>query len=319
MAEGLLSSSLTSIEAVARQLDDSRSTRLSTKPIDFEAYLRAREDDIGRIKSTPSFRDDVIDEMFGRGGSAGHDLPWPTTHQKFRVLPGEVSIWAGFNGHGKSFVTGFVGLSLMHQGQKMCIASMEMKPRKTLKRMACQAIGTRFPTEAAVHQFLDAYTEKLYLYDQLGDVSPERILGVIYYCAEKLGVTQFVVDSLMKVVAGEDDYNGQKAFVSRLCAAAKDLNVHVHLVHHSRKREDESRRPGKQDSKGSGAIVDQVDNFISVFKLPAKKEPVEGEPSHAVFIDKARNQEWEGAVPLWFCEDSYQFSDSPRKQRVQYV
>lgn len=313
--------SLTSIESVARQLDDARQSRLSAKPIDFDAYLQAREEDIGRIKSTSSFREDVIDEIFGEGQSSGFTLPWMKSHDLFRVRPGEVSVWAGFNGHGKSFVTGQVMLSLMRQKQKTCIASFEMPPRKTLKRMACQAITTRHPTEQAVNRFLDLFEGKLFLYDQLGEVTPDRILGVIYYCAEKLGVTQFVVDSLMKVVSDEDDYNGQKRFIGKLCSAAKDLNIHIHLVHHSRKREDEGKRPGKQDSKGSGAIVDQADNFISVFKFPPPKrvEPDEVPPTHGLFVDKARHGEWEGLISLWFDEASLQFCETAGLRKISYV
>lgn len=315
--------SLTSIESVARQLDEARKSRLKETPVDFDAYLAAREEDIGRIKSTEQFRQEVIDEIFGEGSATGLTLPWPKTHDHFRVRHGEVTVWAGFNGHGKSMVTGLVALGLMHQGEKCCIASFEMPPRKTLKRLACQAISTRHPTESAVNRFLDQFSGRLYLYDQQGETTPDRILGVIYYCAEKLGITQFIVDSLMKVVGDEDDYNGQKRFIGKLCAAAKDLNIHIHLVHHSRKREDESRRPGKQDSKGSGAIVDQTDNYISVFKFPVKApkpgEEPKNEATHGLFVDKCRHGEWEGMISLWFCEQSLQFCESERRTRLRYV
>jgi twinkle protein len=219
----------------------------------------------------------------------------------------------------KSMCTGFVMLHLLTQDQKVCIASFEMKPRKTLRRMATQAIGTKNPTEEYVNRFLNFAEGKVFLYDQQGETSPERILGVIYYCAEQLGVTQFVVDSLMKVVANEDDYNGQKRFIGQLCAAAKDLNIHIHLVHHSRKRDDESRRPGKQDAKGTGAIVDQCDNFITVYKFPKKDGDDEDKPTHGLYVDKQRHGEWEGLVALWFDDMSLQFKESVRDSRRHYV
>ena len=141
-------SSLTSIEAVATQLDKvRRASRLKTESVDFDSYLRAREDDIGNIKVASNYREELIDEFFGDPRQHGIDLPWVKSQDKFLVRSGEVTIWTGFNGHMKSMCTGYVLLHLMSQGQRACIASFEMNPRKTLRRMASQAIGTRNPTE----------------------------------------------------------------------------------------------------------------------------------------------------------------------------
>lgn len=313
-------SNLTRIEKVAARLDESRSTRLRQDTVDFDAYLLAREDDIGRIKTAEGFRENLIEEFFGDEKRHGLTLPWPKSHDKFLVRPGEVSIWTGFNGHMKSMCTGYVMLHLLlREQQKCCIASFEMKPQKTLRRMASQALGMRYPDEPLVHKFLDALEGSLFLYDQQGETSPERILGVIYYCAEQLGVTQFVIDSLMKVVANEDDYNGQKRFIGQLCAAAKDLNIHIHLVHHSRKRDDEARRPGKQDAKGTGAIVDQCDNFLTVYKFPRKEGEDTDKPTHGLYVDKARHGEWEGLISLWFDEKTLQFRESNHNTWLRFV
>lgn len=315
-------SSIVSIESVARQLDEARSTRLKETRVDFDAYLKARDEDIGNIKTPASFRDELMDELFGDPRQHGLALPWHKAADLFLLRPGEVTIWTGFNGHGKSFVTGYVMLHLMKQDSKVCIASFEMKPRKTLRRMAAQAVGTKSMTEQYANRFLDFAEDKLFLYDQQGTTTPDRILGVIYYCAEQLGVTHFVVDSLMTVVADEDDYNGQKRFIGALSAAAKDLGIHIHLVHHSRKRDDESRRPGKQDAKGTGAIVDQCDNFVTVYKFPRKDDEDDEKPTHGLYVDKQRHGEWEGLIALWFDEHSLQFRESQfdlKRGAIHYV
>lgn len=306
-------STLSSIEKVALDLDEFRKSRVRETPVDFDSYMKARDEDLGKIKPADTFRDDLMDEFHGTATLQGCVLPWKKTEDLFRLRRGEVTIWAGFNGHMKSMVTGYVGLGLMHQGERVCIASFEMKPRKTLRRLASQACGTSRPTEQYIDKFLDGLVDKLWLYDQQGETSPERVLGVVYYCAEQLGVTHFVIDSLMKVVSDEDDYNAQKRFISRLCTAAKDLNIHIHLVHHSRKREDERSRPGKQDAKGTGAIVDQTDNFITVFKTPKKPEDGDEKPDFLLFVDKARHGEWEGSIALWFKSSCLQFHESSKE------
>ncbi|MEX5606384.1 bifunctional DNA primase/helicase, partial [Pseudomonas syringae] len=71
-----------------------------------------------------------------------------------------------------------------------------------------------------------------------GTVKAKMMLAVIRYCAEKLKVNHFVIDSLMKCGIGEDDYNGQKAFLDSLTSIARDTGIHLHLVAHSRKAKD---------------------------------------------------------------------------------
>jgi twinkle protein len=315
-----MSATLTSIEKTAIQLDEFRKTRLKEKPVDFEAYMQARESDVALIKPAEDFREVLHDEFGGEETAKGLVLPWVKVRDLFRIRRGELTIWAGFNGHMKSMVSGFVLLDLLHQGERGLIASFEMKPRKTLRRMATQAIGTGSPSTQYVDKFLDSISGKLWIYDQQGETTPDRVYGVIAYCAEQLGVTQFIVDSLMKVVRDEDDYNAQKRFVGKLQSLARDLNVHVHLITHSRKREDETKRPGKQDNKGSGAIVDQTDNFVSVFKIPAPKTPADADgPTHCLYFDKQRNGEWEGNLALWMDPASLQFKEGRMDRARAYV
>jgi len=214
----------------------------------------------------------------------------------------------GFNGSMKSMLIGFIALDLMKQGEKVCIASFEMKPQTSLKRMVPQGIGSVNPTDTYIERFFDWAKNSLWFYDQQGTVKPDRVIAVIYYCAEQLGITQFVIDSLMKCIPDEDDMNGQKRFVDQLCAAAQDLNIHIHLIHHSRKKENEKTRPGKQDAKGSGSIVDQTDNFFVVFKIPEDmKKQEETQPDLMLYCDKQRNGEWNGSVALWFEPNSLQY------------
>ena len=300
---------LTGIEKTAVQLDEFRQTRLKDQRVDFEAYMASRDADLALIKPAEDFRDALQHEFHGDEATKGLYLPWSKVADKFRIRRGELTVWSGFSGHRKSMVTGYILLDLLRQGEKGAILSFEMKPRKTLRRLASQAVGTGQPTAEYIDRFLDSVSGKLWLYDQQGEVTADRVIAVITYCAEQLGVTQFLVDSMMKIIGDEDDYNGHKRFTGRLQNLARDLGIHVHLVTHARKKEDESKRPGKQDNRGSGTIVDQADNFVSVFKLP-KKEADTG-PSCALYVDKQRNGEWEGTIALWFDEQSLQFLEHP--------
>jgi twinkle protein len=313
---------LSSIERTAAQVLELRQSRKKTEATgdQIDAYMAARAADIAQIKPAEDFRESLKEEFHGTDPAHhGLYLPWGKVADKWRIRSGELTIWSGFNGHRKSMLTGFVLLDLIRQGQKGCILSFEMKPRKTLRRMASQAIGSSQPTIAYIDKFMDSMAGKLWLYDQQGQVTADRVIAVITYCAEQLGITQFLVDSMMKIVEDEDDYNGQKKLTGRLQNLARDLDVHIHLITHAKKKEDESKRPGKQDNRGSGTIVDQTDNFVVVFKLPGEKE---GDAADfCLYVDKQRNSAdgWEGSLALWFDPQSLQFLDGKWEKARLYV
>jgi twinkle protein len=290
--------------------------RMRLPEVDFDAWMAQRNTDISKVREASDFAEALNDEFFGSHEAKGLKLPWSKVADKWRIRHGELTIWSGYNGHRKSMLTGFVLLNLLDQGETACVLSFEMMPAKTLARLARQAVAANQPTKDYLGKFLNFCTDKLWLYDQQGTVTPERIYAVVMYCAEVMGIRQFVIDSMMKVVADEDDYNGQKRFAGRLQDIARELTAnghptHIHLITHAKKTGDESKRPGKQDNRGSGTIVDQTDNFAVVFRLPEKKEGDTG-PDHCVYLDKQRNAAdgWEGHLALWFDERTLQFNEN---------
>ena len=294
--------------------------------IDFAQYEQ-ETDAQQKVKSAAVWVQELIDRIRSPIKQPRAVMPWRKTHSLIAFRPGEVTIWGGANGNGKSLVTGQIALSLLSQDQKVCIASFEMKPSKTLERMGRQFSGFNADDPAfagsdqareelvkVYEQFKDWTNARLWLYDQQGTVTTAQIIAVTRYCAKELGVSHFFIDSLMKCVAGEDDYNGQKKFVDELTAIARDYQIHIHLVHHIRKPADESHKPSKYDYKGSGAITDQVDNVISVWRNKAKEKdreqnkPIKDtDPDALLICDKQRNGEWEGSIGLWFDKPSMQY------------
>lgn len=294
--------------------------------IDFALY-ESETDHQQKIKPAALWVDELIARIRNPVREPRSVMPWRKTHALVAFRPGEVTVWGGANGQGKSLVTGQVALSLCSQAEKVCIASFEMKPMKTLERMGRQWSGEnpdhpafRGHAEAQARmidvyeQFRDWTTGKLWLYDQQGTVTASQVAAVVRYCAKEKGITHFFVDSLMKCVADEDDYNGQKRFVDELTAIARDYRIHIHLIHHIKKPANEDHKPTKYDYKGTGAITDQVDNVISVWRNKVKekargdgKTVSDNDPDALLICDKQRHGEWEGNIGLWFHQDSMQY------------
>jgi len=299
---------------------------LQPDDIDFSAYLEATETN-HKVRQAGIWLDEIIDDAVNPVNTPVISMPWTKTVGSFQFRPGEVTVYAGQNGGGKSLITGQVALGLIKQGHKVCIASFEMKPKRTIMRMIRQFCGEnpdspRYTARAVymtnvVNRFRAFSNEKLWLYDQQGTVNSKQVISVARYSALELGVSHIFIDSLMKCVPAEDDYNAQKYFVDELTALARDHNVHIHLIHHIRKQSNDEAMPGKNDLKGSGAIADQVDNVLLMWRNKKKEHQIQnGQPVDNLTCDamlmceKQRNGEAEDWYSLWYHKDSQQFLES---------
>lgn len=305
---------------------------LARDSIDFRAYMIESEP-VAKVLPADVWRDDLIDVITNGSQIHGAKLPWNKTHDRLRFRPGEVTLWQGANGHGKSQLLGMACLGFVAQRERVCVASFEMTPRATLHRMMRQAAMNGSPSVEFVDVFLGWAIGKLWIYNQMGECTPAMMAAVIRYCAQELKIQHVVIDSLMRIVKGEDDYNRQKDFVALLCSLARDHDLHIHLVHHVRKLTDESTVPGKFDSKGSGAITDQVDQVLTVWRNKKKAREielanhrgilvspdVEQQPDALLVCDKNRHGEWEGRIPLWYHATSLQYTPDNRCMPIDLV
>ena len=266
----------------------------------------------------------------------GYALPWSKTESTFRYHPGEVIVWAGANGSGKSLITGMVALDAMCRRERVCIASLEMSPRKTLTRMLRNWVGMdprSFHGQADSEGILrDLYTDMasmardhLWVYDQVGSVASEKMIGLVRYAAKKLGIKHFVIDSLMKCVAGTDNYNAQKDFVNELCAIGKDYQVTIHLVAHTKKMPDEAKRPSKYDVSGAGDITNLADSVMLFWRNKPKEaarrkgdSSTDGEPDALLICCKQRELGDEPEFALWYDHDSESYVEGPGAKPINW-
>lgn len=283
---------------------------------------RAKTKDPEELRQLIDHHDEIMDE-FENHATTGIRLPWTKTHQTIRLRPAEISVWAGINSHGKSVSLSHVVVDAVSQGVRCCIASMEMKPRKLGRKMYTQVIGAERPSKDEESKIVQFLGDHVWLFEVYGTAKADRIIEVFQYARKRYGIQLFVVDSLAKCGYGEDDYNGQKAFVDKLMEFSGKNNVHSMLVVHMRKREDELKIPGKMDIKGTGAITDMVDNCFVWWRNKKKEE--EGSYNLSTDADsvlncvKQRDTGEEPCVGLYFHKPSCQFLDSNNEPPKRYI
>lgn len=281
------------------------------------------------------FRDQVQDLYDLGDGVIGDLLPWGKTHENVGLRTRELTLWSGYNGHKKSLLTSWVMLELAKQG-RVAVASMEMPPAVTLKRMASMVFA-RTSQFSDYLRFDEWYGERIYIYDQLDMVPAERILGFINYCATELKCRHIFIDSLTKLGIAKDDMNSEKVLVDRLQWAAKTLDVGIHLVCHMRKPADEKhpRMPTRYTIRGAGEISDLADNVFIVHcdkqkddvaekdarGVPLTEQEIEvmKKPDMYLRVDKQRNAEWEGTIALWHRHNQFKAHDTGEIFRFDHV
>lgn len=293
--------------------------------IDISKYLTPTES--VSVHPANHFADRVVTLMRDAENPIGLRLPWSASDGKFAFRPGELSVWTGYKSHGKSMMLSQVLLHGMCAGEKVFILSPEFKPEYVLLRKARQAAGNAHPPEAFVRRFLTwAGNDRLWLFDHQGGLTPERVLGVIRYAVDQHAVTHVLVDSLMKCGIAPDDYNRQKKFVDDLQTIAHGEDVHVHLVAHARKGENDDKPPRLHDVKGTSELCDMAENVLSVWKNKKKLDAQsqgktnKDEESDAILtIDSQRNGDgWTGGIPLWFHRPAFQFISGAKSPPYEY-
>jgi twinkle protein len=253
---------------------------------------------------------------------SGKTLGFIKTEDSFRVRPSELTVLTGVSGHGKSLWLSQVILSLMTQGTKCLLSSLEMRPVLSLSRMITQTLGSSEPTDEFITKFCERAKDKLYIYDQMGSTSSEDMIATLYWGKHVLGVEVFVIDSLMKMSdISEDNYEKQKLFIDRLAVTCRDLEIHVFLVAHTRKMSDESEVPDATHILGSSHIRNLCDNIICVWRNRNKERDVENNektedelkkiPDAMVFVQKQRNYQFEGKFSFWFDPKGLKYKESP--------
>lgn len=280
------------------------------------------------LRAAVEYTDAVVEEFYPTDTRAcGIETPIDALKGKFARRFGELTIVTGFTGHGKTLFLSWLDLNTIAQGERVCVASFEMRAPVWLKRFVRQATAQREPSTEYIKQIMRWTSDRLWLFDKVGQASRARVLEVFEYAYRRYGVRFFVIDSLMKMDISEDDYAQQTQFANVLANFANEHNVHITLVAHPRKEGDDEKPAGIQGVKGSNGLINQAHNLLSVWRNKPKETALqkfatgteeiskadEGAMKGAdalLLIDKQREGDgWIGRVRMSFDAESQQFID----------
>lgn len=226
-------------------------------------------------------------------------------------LMGDMTIWTGRRGEGKSTLLGQVLLEAVNGGRKVCAYSGELPASRYQQWIDLQAAGepciserkAKDNPERTVYFINDAtrnrihawYSDKFYMHDNTiadGNES-DNILSVFDTAARRYGCSVFLVDNLMTAqygrMAEKDFLRKQSIFGGQLVEFARRLNVHVHLVAHPRKATGDLEN---DDVAGLGDLTNRAANVLAVQRISDDKRKMEG---YDTLLRLIKNR-WEGKL-----------------------
>lgn len=297
------------------------------------------------LKHSDEFIQDVIDLIYPQDNvEQGYTLPFKGYEDKVLFRPSELTLWSGKTSSGKSQALSHSAVDWIEQGGKVCIASFEMAAKQLLRRMMRQTVNQRWdednpqstrPTEEIIKAAFRFWKDHIYIYDKVGKSDVKQTLEIFTYARKRYGCDIFVVDSLMRLGVGSEDYDGQEKAVYELVNWAVANEAHVHLVAHSRKGGNEkgqSTVPELDDVKGAQEIAANAFNVITLWRNKNLEDSIDAEDNPIIKdelsrqngvlmnVAKQRNGDWSGKIPLWFNRGSYQYRSRQDLQTgKQYV
>lgn len=302
-----------------------------------KAYASAKQRELENLRNAAHYEKEVEEMMFPKDigkPSEGLPMPWKLWGGEFHWRMNEVTVITGFNGSGKTVLLNWLLLHFAKLDHRSFVASLEVPPAQNVSGLVSQCVGDRRPeTPEHLHAAIQYLAASFWFYDHQGQLNRKDLIKAMEYSFRRYGTTFFVIDSLMKLGLAADDWNGQKKVLDELTEFSKRLPVHIFLVAHSKKKDDEGARAGKMDVKGAGEITDLAHNVWTVFRNKKKERTIralteagkthevskmeQAEPDCYFSCEKQRNglgQEPE--CKLWFDLTSKQFSDAMKAPEI---
>lgn len=191
---------------------------------------------------------------------------------------GELSIWSGGNGSGKSTFLSQLALETISRGFNVAMFSGELTSNRAKSWLQLQAAGrahTRLSDNGVSYYVpkykadaIDAWAaDKLWIYNNQYGIKVNSVIDDFVKHMEKHHTDVVIIDNLMSLDLTEirgEKYDRQTTLVLTLSEFAKKYNVHIHFVCHPRKPVGFLR---KSDISGSADLTNAADNVFMMHRV----------------------------------------------------
>lgn len=258
-----------------------------------EAFEHPHEFRVADLRFADGYLDELLAEKDRPSSRVGHMSGWADLDESLKGFrDGEITVWSGYNGSGKSTVLGWLVNVWAGMGLRSCVASMELKTGSYLKWIAMQALGDDWEslTRDDIIRWNQWVAPSFALLNHPASITLEKLLEVFTYAAQRYGCKQFIADNLMKIITPGDPMESQRRVITALKDFAMEWEVHVHLVAHPRKPPSTGTpKMTRYDISGTSDIANLADNVLIVNRTKQPAAPGQYEPDvTTIKVDKNR-------------------------------
>jgi len=199
------------------------------------------------ITTFRELREQVHNKILRHGEESGimcNSFKWYNEKTKgFRR--GELSIVTGSTGSGKTTLLSQLSLDFCRQGIPTLWGSFEIKNEILLKKLLIQFAQCDLTREVKrFDDVADKFQElPLFLLKFFGSTDVDRILEAMDFAVYAYDVAHIVIDNLQFMISGQATgfakFDLQDAIISRFRTFATDKNVHISIVIHPKKVDDD--------------------------------------------------------------------------------
>jgi len=261
-----------------------------------------------KITTFHQLRNEVFDQFVNADQVAG--VKWTRFPKLNNILKGlrrgEVTVFTGPTGAGKTTLLSEMSLDLCMQGVNTLWGSFEIRNVRLVKMMMCQYSGLNLEKQVEQFQYWADSFEMLPMYFMCfyGAQNIETVIETMTHAAYVYDIEHVIVDNLQFMTSyvsrGDDRFFTQNHVISALRNFASTKNVHVTLVIHPRKENDDVELQ-TASIFGTAKASQEADNVII---LQSKK----GSAEKYLQVTKNRFDGVLGRVPLDFVRESLSMS-----------
>ncbi|MGZ3773000.1 MAG: bifunctional DNA primase/helicase [Pseudobdellovibrionaceae bacterium] len=227
-----------------------------------------------QIVTIGELKDEIFREVVNPKATNG--IPWDSLPGLTNILKGhrrgEMTVWTGLPGTGKSTILAQTSLDIAKRGETSLWGSFEIKNTRLAKTMLYQNSGVelhKVPHEFDKH-FKNLEKLPIYFMRYFGSTKTEDILDVMEYAAYALDVKNFYLDNLQFMTAKKGGHGTSKFAVQddalyEIRQFSTKRQVHTSVVIHVGKSEDYGEIDPSNLS-GTAKAYQECDNMILIQK-----------------------------------------------------
>ncbi|RIB10801.1 P-loop containing nucleoside triphosphate hydrolase protein [Gigaspora rosea] len=272
-----------------------------------------------QILNFDNLKEAVYREVINPGqvrGISSKDLPALTQILKGH-RPGELTIFTGPTGSGKTTILSQLSLDYCKSGVSTLWGSFEIPNIRLAKKMLTQFAGEdlsknpgEFMNWAQKFQQLPMYFLKFF-----GSTEVSTVIDAMNHAIYAFDVQHIIIDNLQFMISEQGKFTDRWELQDRTISAfrrfATEKNVHITMVVHPKK--DSRELLDMSSIFGSAKISQEADNVIILQKI----ESEDGDERY-LHIKKNRFDGTLGAIPIEFIPDSLKIRHL-RKKKFQEV